>query len=83
VRRGGLDASGSGYGPMTGCCEHGNKPPGSIKGGLAESPLACKEGFCSMELVKEDNVQNNLVMNDASGNSVHSCSVSSWNGHIR
>jgi hypothetical protein len=22
----GLDASGSGYGPISGCCEHGNEP---------------------------------------------------------
>jgi hypothetical protein len=29
----GLDASGSGNGPMAGCCEHGNETPGSIKGG--------------------------------------------------
>jgi len=28
----GLDASGSGYGPVEGCCEHGNEPSGSIKG---------------------------------------------------
>jgi hypothetical protein len=27
------DASGSGLGPVTGCCEHGNEPSGSIKGG--------------------------------------------------
>jgi len=26
VRRCGLDASGSGQGPMAGCCEHGNEP---------------------------------------------------------
>jgi hypothetical protein len=31
----GLDASGSGYEPVGGCCEHGNEPEpaGSIKGG--------------------------------------------------
>jgi hypothetical protein len=28
----GLDASGSGWGPVGGCCEHSNKPSGSIKG---------------------------------------------------
>jgi hypothetical protein len=28
----GLDASGSGQEPVTGCCEHGNEPSGSIKG---------------------------------------------------
>jgi hypothetical protein len=28
-----LDASGSGQGPVAGCCEHGNEPSGSIKGG--------------------------------------------------
>jgi hypothetical protein len=29
----GMDASGSGYGPVTGSCEHGNEPSGSTKGG--------------------------------------------------
>jgi hypothetical protein len=29
----GLDASGSGQGPVAGCCEHGSEPSGSIKGG--------------------------------------------------
>jgi hypothetical protein len=29
----GLDSSGSGYGPVAGCCEHGNEPSGSIKVG--------------------------------------------------
>jgi hypothetical protein len=29
----GLDSSGSGYVAVAGCCEHGNKPSGSIKGG--------------------------------------------------
>jgi hypothetical protein len=27
-----LDASGSGLGPMVGCCEQGDEPSGSIKG---------------------------------------------------
>jgi hypothetical protein len=31
--RGGLDASGSGWGPVADCCEHGNEPSGSMKGG--------------------------------------------------
>jgi hypothetical protein len=31
--RGGLDSYGSGCGPETGSCEHGNVPLGSIKGG--------------------------------------------------
>jgi hypothetical protein len=30
---GGLDASGSGQGPVSGSCEHGNERSGSIKGG--------------------------------------------------
>jgi hypothetical protein len=29
----GLDASDSGWGPGAGCCEHGNEPSVSIKGG--------------------------------------------------
>jgi hypothetical protein len=32
VRRCGLDASGTGLGPVIGSCEHGNEPSGSIKG---------------------------------------------------
>jgi hypothetical protein len=28
-----MDASGTGYVPVMGCCEHGNEPSGSIKGG--------------------------------------------------
>jgi hypothetical protein len=28
----GLDSSGSGCGPVAGCCEHGNEPSGSVKG---------------------------------------------------
>jgi hypothetical protein len=28
----GLDSSGSGQGPVAGCCEHGNELSGSIKG---------------------------------------------------
>jgi len=27
-----VDSSGSGYEPMAGCCEHCNKPLGSIRG---------------------------------------------------
>jgi len=33
VSRCGLDAPGSGYGPMAGTCEHGNESSGSTKGG--------------------------------------------------
>jgi hypothetical protein len=29
----GLDSSGSGQGPVTGSCEHGNEPSNCIKGG--------------------------------------------------
>jgi hypothetical protein len=32
VRECGLDASGLGYGPVTGSCEHDDKFPDSIKG---------------------------------------------------
>jgi hypothetical protein len=28
-----MDASSSGYGPVAGCCEHGNELSGCIKGG--------------------------------------------------
>jgi hypothetical protein len=33
VGRCGLALSGSGEGPVSGCCEHGNEPSGCIKGG--------------------------------------------------
>jgi hypothetical protein len=33
VRKCGMDAYGSGQGPVAGCCEYGNKCPGSIQGG--------------------------------------------------
>jgi hypothetical protein len=33
VGRCGLDVSGSGQRPVVGCCEHGNEPLGSVKGG--------------------------------------------------
>jgi hypothetical protein len=33
VRRCGLDEYSLGEGPMAGCCEHGNEPSDSIKGG--------------------------------------------------
>jgi hypothetical protein len=29
----GVDSSGSEYGPVASCCEHGNEPAGYIKGG--------------------------------------------------
>jgi hypothetical protein len=29
----GVDSSGTGQGPIAGCCEHGNEPSDSIKGG--------------------------------------------------
>jgi hypothetical protein len=32
VRSCGLNTSGSGEGPVAGFCEHGNEPPGSMKG---------------------------------------------------
>jgi hypothetical protein len=28
-----MDASGSGWGPLVGCCEYGSEPVGSLKGG--------------------------------------------------
>jgi hypothetical protein len=33
VGRGRLDVPGSGQGPVAGCCEHGNEPSVSMKGG--------------------------------------------------
>jgi hypothetical protein len=51
----GLDSSGSGYGLVTGSCEHGNKYLDSIKCGVFLEKLsvllASQEGLCSMELV--------------------------------
>jgi len=38
----GLDACGSGKGPVAGCCEHGNEPSGYIKeGGFLDQPSDC------------------------------------------
>jgi hypothetical protein len=49
----GLDVSGSQLGPVVGCCEHGNEPSSSIKGGgnsgLAERLLASRKVLCSIE----------------------------------
>jgi len=48
----GLDASGSGQGPMADSCEHGNEPSCSIKSGeFVDWMLASSVGFCSVELV--------------------------------
>jgi hypothetical protein len=51
----GLDSFGSGQGQVTGSCEHGNEPSGSIKCGKFLDQLsvllASQEGLCSMELV--------------------------------
>jgi hypothetical protein len=40
VRRYGLDSSGPEQGPVVGCCEHGNKHSGSIKGGEFHDQLS-------------------------------------------
>jgi len=42
-----MDTSGSGYGPMTGSCEHGNEPSGSTEAGEFDWLLA-SQGVCSM-----------------------------------
>jgi hypothetical protein len=56
VRRRGLDVSGSGWGQVSGSCEHCNETLGSIKGReflyyvwLFDS----KEGLCSMEILTQ------------------------------
>jgi hypothetical protein len=38
--RGGLDSSGSGQGPVAGCCEHGDELSGSIQGGGFDGRLS-------------------------------------------
>jgi hypothetical protein len=47
-------SSGSGLEPVAGCCEHGNRPSDSIKGGeLLDQPsvvLAPQDGPCSVQL---------------------------------
>jgi hypothetical protein len=43
----GLDSSASGQRPVTGSCEHGNEPFGSIKGG--EFVLLASQGLWSIE----------------------------------
>jgi hypothetical protein len=64
----GLESSGSGQGPVTGCCEHGNESSGSIKGGiscLADWLLASQEGLYSMESAK--NASNTFTRSWAGG----------------
>jgi len=49
------DLSVSGYGPISGCCEHGNELYGSVKDGtFPDYPNDCK-------LFKEDSVPKELV----------------------
>jgi hypothetical protein len=54
VGRRGVDASGSGCGPVTGSCEHGNELSGPIRGGgeegffilsISRRPLLCGVGW--------------------------------------
>jgi hypothetical protein len=50
-----VDSSGSGKGSVVGCCEHGNEPPSSIKGGgefvaQVRLPLTFQRRLCSMEV---------------------------------
>jgi hypothetical protein len=54
VRRYELDSSGSGQGPVVGCCEHGNEHSGSIKSGEFLdwlSLLPSSQGLFSLGLV--------------------------------
>jgi hypothetical protein len=50
----GSDSSGAGKGSMAGCCQHNNKPSGSIQGGefldQQQRLLASQRNLCSMEL---------------------------------
>jgi hypothetical protein len=50
VGRCGLDACGSGQGPVVGPCEHGNGPSGYVRGRnlVAKRLLASQEGLFSM-----------------------------------
>jgi hypothetical protein len=50
-----LGASGSGQGPMAGCCEHGNEPSGSIKG---KELLDLMRNY---QLIKKDSVESITV----------------------
>jgi hypothetical protein len=50
----GLDSSGSEMGPLVGCFKHGNKPSGSIEGGIFLKYLkylGSQGGLFSMEFV--------------------------------
>jgi hypothetical protein len=44
----GLDISGSGQGPVAGCCEHGDEPSGSVKGAIFLDQLS------DCQVLKED-----------------------------
>ena len=49
VGRFGMDSSGLRYGPVAGCCEHGNEPSGSTKTAIFMSSWYC--GPCSVQSV--------------------------------
>jgi hypothetical protein len=55
IGRGGVDLSGSGFGPVAGCCERNNEPSGSIKFWevlrVAERRQASQERLSFTELV--------------------------------
>jgi len=53
----GLDASGSRLEPVTGCCEHGNEPSGSIKGGEFNDYLS------DCQLLKKSSAAWSLLVN--------------------
>jgi hypothetical protein len=68
----GVDASGSGWNPVTGCCEHGNEPSVSIKGGEFLDQLS--EYF----LLKKDSAPWSWVVILLFLNSEHSWELILW-----
>jgi hypothetical protein len=59
----GLDSSSSGYGSVTGFCEHGNEPSGSVEGGeylRYLSALIAHEGLCSLHPIFDSHINSCL-----------------------
>jgi hypothetical protein len=47
----GLDSTRSGYGPVAGCCEHGNEPSRTVKGGECLDRLRVHQLLKKVEIV--------------------------------
>jgi hypothetical protein len=59
----GLDSSGWGQGPVATCCEHGNEPSGTVKGGELHllSAICCRKCFARISNISTVIVQLRFV----------------------